>query len=54
MHISGVIAEYLMALEVYEVDYTKRLGAWTIEWSIYPEIVEKEYSKMTAQRWKNG
>ena len=33
---SGVIAEYLRALEVEDVEETKRLDEWNIEWSRYP------------------
>ena len=37
---SGVIAEYLKALEVEEVE---KLDEWNIEWSRYPQRVKREF-----------
>ena len=39
---SGVIAEYLKALDSRRSRETKRLDEWNIEWSRYPERVEKD------------
>ena len=39
---SGVIVEYLKALEVEEVEKLRGLIKWNIEWSRYPERVEIE------------
>ena len=40
---SGVIDEYPKALKVEEVEKeTKRIDEWNLEWSRYPERVQRE------------
>ena len=50
---SGVIAEYRNALEVEEVEKQRGLLNGILNGADIP-IVEREYSEITAQGWKNG